>query len=51
VEVLVLKVGAGPELSGSHAAKRVTEVADGKDEPAGTLVPFPSAEVFQPANL
>ena len=51
VVVLVLKVGAGPELSGSQAANRVTEVEDGKDEPAGTLVPFPSAAVFQPANL
>ena len=38
-------------LSGSQAANRVTEVEDGKDEPAGMLVPFPSAAVFQPANL
>jgi hypothetical protein len=49
--MFVLKLGVNPVLSGSQAANRVTEVEDGKVESTGTLVPFPSAEVFQPANL
>ena len=49
--MFVLKLGVNPVLSGSQVANSVTEVEDGKVEPSGTLVPFPLAAVFQPANL
>jgi hypothetical protein len=50
-DVFVLKLGVNPVLSGSHAANKVAEVEDGKVVPAGMLVPYPSAVVFQPINL
>ena len=49
--VFVLKLGVKPVLSGSQAAYKVAEVEDGNVEPGATVIPFPSAAVFHPANL
>ena len=51
VAVSALKLGVKPALLGVHAAYKVVEVEEGKTEPAATLVPVPSAEVFQPENV
>ena len=50
VLVLVLKLGVRPVLLGVQAANKFVETLPGKDEPAATLVPEPSAAVFQPAK-
>ena len=47
----VLKLGVRFALLGVQAAYKVVEVDDGNAEPTATLVPFPSAAVFQPANV
>ena len=49
--VSALKLGVKPALLGVHAAYKVVEVEEGNTEPAATLVPVPSADVFQPANV
>ena len=49
--VSALKLGVKPVLLGSHAAYKVVEIEEGNTEPAATLVPAPSAEVFQPTNV
>ena len=46
-----LKLGVSPVLLGVHAAYKVVETEDGNAEPTATLVPVPSAVVFQPANV
>ena len=49
--VFVLKLGVSPSLLGVHAAYKVAETDDGNAEPGSTLVPEPSAAVFQPVNV